>query len=199
MPKAGVTRGYGLLEKFLSRKRARVANGLIPDRLRQGKILDIGCGTIPLFLSTTQFVQKFGLDPVVKENLRTNGHIILKKFDIEENIELPFQNDFFDVVTMLAVFEHIEPDMLVDVLKEVKRVLKKDGRFILTTPCPRADKLLGFMAKMRLVSQEEMNEHKGVYNKVPIAHFLDKAGFKRKNMKFGYFEFFLNNWAYVDK
>ena len=199
MSKTSVTRGYGLFEKFLARERARVANGLIPNKLRQGKILDIGCGTIPLFLLTTQFAQKFGLDPALKENLRTNRHIILKKFDIEENIELPFQNDSFDVVTMLAVFEHIESDKLVDVLKEIKRVLKKNGRFILTTPCPRADKLLGFMTKLRLVSQEEMNEHKGAYHKVSIACFLDNAGFKRENMKLGYFEFFLNNWAYVDK
>jgi SAM-dependent methyltransferase len=199
MSKANVTRGYGLLEKFLAKKRARVANRLIPDKLRHGKILDIGCGTMPFFLLNVRFAQKFGLDPALRGNLIANENMVLKRFDIEENIKLPFQDDFFDVVTMLAVFEHIDPDMLVDVLEEIKRVLKKDGRFILTTPSPRSDKLLGLMTKLGLVSQEEINEHKTTYNNVSIARFLDRAGFKRKNMKFGYFEFFLNNWACVDK
>ena len=55
------------------------------------------------------------------------------------------------------------------------------------------------MAKINLVSQEEINEHKAAYSHIHIKKHLKKAGFKEKNMQFGYFELFLNNWCYVDK
>jgi hypothetical protein len=52
------TRGKGYLEPLLARLRAERANNLIPRSLRSGRILDIGCGTYPYFLSTTAFSHK---------------------------------------------------------------------------------------------------------------------------------------------
>ena len=132
-----LTRGYGLLENFLAKKRAEITNKLIPFNLREGKILDIGCGTIPFFLINTKFKEKHGMDPSLKVfDLKEN--IMLKKHDVEQDI-FPYEDNFFDVVTMLVVFEYIEPDKLIDVLKEIKRVLKSGGRFILSTSCPWVD------------------------------------------------------------
>ena len=193
-----ITRGKGLLENFLSKKRAKTADKLIPDNLRQGRILDIGCGATPYFLLHAKFNQKFGIDPSL-ENLQNNQNIILRHFDIEQNAELPFEDNFFDVIAILAVFEHIEPEKIPDVLRQIKRTLKPGGRFILTTPCPWSDKLLKFMAKLRLVSPEEINEHKGAYGHKAISLYLEKAGFEKEKMAFGYFEIFLNSWAYADK
>ncbi len=53
MTKDNVTRGYGLLERFLAKKRAKMANEIIPLALRTGRILDIGCGPFPYFLLNT--------------------------------------------------------------------------------------------------------------------------------------------------
>lgn len=113
--------------------------------------------------------------------------------------KLLFEGSFFDVVTMLAVFEHVQPDKLIGILKEIRRVLKSDGIFILTTPAAWTDRLLRFMAKLRLISSEEIDEHKGAYNQTSIASYLDKAGFERTKIKLDYFEMFLNNWACVCK
>ena len=63
--KNNVTRGTGLLEGFLSEQRAKLANKKIPSELRSGKILDIGCGSYPNFLISTNFNIKYGLDPSV--------------------------------------------------------------------------------------------------------------------------------------
>ena len=60
-----VTRGSGYLEKFLAKKRLQMANKLIPTSFRQGKILDIGCGSYPYFLLNTPFRKKYGIDPHV--------------------------------------------------------------------------------------------------------------------------------------
>ncbi|MDP2947815.1 MAG: hypothetical protein Q8N88_06895, partial [Nanoarchaeota archaeon] len=57
------TRGTGLLEKYLAKKRAHMANKLIPESLRRGRILDVGCGETPFFLLNTKFNEKYGIDP----------------------------------------------------------------------------------------------------------------------------------------
>ncbi len=198
MDNSSVTRGFGLLERFLAGKRAEMANKLIPEDSRKGTILDIGCGTIPFFLINSEFNEKYGIDPAIRIST-SDDNIFLENFDIEKNDTLPFDNEFFDVVTMLAVFEHIEPDRLVMVLKEIKRVLKKEGKFVLTTPAKWTDRLLRIMAKFKLVSAVEINEHKGAYDHSSIADYLSRAGFSREKMQLGYFEAFLNNWAFAEK
>ena len=198
MTNINVTRGYGIIEKFLAKKRAKIANKFIPLTLRNGRILDIGCGTTPFFLIHTKFAHKFGLDPFVNNNIMTKK-IKLKRFDIEKNIKLPFNDNYFDVVTMLAVFEHIDQDKLTDILKEIRRVLKIGGRFILTTPCLWTDKILRIMSRLRLVSQKEIEEHKCAYSHSSLVSYFMNGGFDKNKIKLGYFEFYLNNWAYVDK
>src|ERR1700736_6570097 len=42
-----VTRGGGLAETLLARKRSRKADALISDWHRRGRLLDIGCGSFP--------------------------------------------------------------------------------------------------------------------------------------------------------
>jgi hypothetical protein len=76
--KDSVTRGKGFLEPFLARQRAQTANQLIPPQLRQGRILDIGCGTYPYFLAHTEFEKKFAIDQLpmpthIASNLRIEG------------------------------------------------------------------------------------------------------------------------------
>lgn len=155
MFKSNVTRGPGLLEEFLAKQRSRMANRLIPSTHRKGRILDIGCGTYPLFLLNTQFSEKYRLDKVVQEDYGTqfqNQKITLINYDIEIEDMLPFESEYFDVVTMLAVFEHIESKRLVELLGEIYRILKPGGMYIMTTPAFWTDSLLRFMAKLRLVS-----------------------------------------------
>ncbi len=100
---------------------------------------------------------------------------------------------------MLAVFEHIDDDKLISVLKEIQRVLKKGGLFIITTPAPWSDKLLHQMAKFGLISSEEIHEHKTHHSKLKIENLLIRTGFKMKNVKSGYFEIYMNMWFTVNK
>lgn len=191
-----MTRGTGLLEGFLSKKRADKANELIPPSLRKGKVLDIGCGSYPYFLISTKFNEKYGIDPSLRISSLEN--IILSKLDISRSL-LPFKDNFFDVIVMLAVFEHIEKDKLDLVLRETFKMLKKDGVLIITTPSPWSDKLLHQMAKVGLISEVEIHEHKSHYNMGKIILMIEKAGFKRENIKSGYFELGMNMWFTVVK
>jgi len=56
------TKRRDLLENLLSRKRAGIVDNLIPDNLRKGRILDIGCEKMAFFLINAKFSEKYGLD-----------------------------------------------------------------------------------------------------------------------------------------
>jgi len=202
MSKSNVTRGYGLLEAFLAQKRCALANKIIAAHQKSGRVLDIGCGSYPLFLLRSDFHEKYGLDKVSRQNQENelqNSGIVIIDHDLEKEDALPFSNDYFDVVTMLAVFEHIEPERLTQLLSEIHRILKPGGLYIMTTPASWADGLLKMMARLRLVSPVEIEEHKDTYTHSKISSLLQKASFQKDKLFYGYFEMFMNLWAMAIK
>ncbi len=191
--KEHATRGQGLLEPLLARQRAARANRLIPAELRNGRILDIGCGSFPYFLSHTSFKEKFAIDQLP---LKMEGNAIQwHRLDLNSKPQLPFESGYFDVVTMLAVAEHLNPTSLEQLLKEIHRALRADGQVIITTPSAWSDGLLHLMARTGLVSAEEINEHVFAYNLPLLGWYFGRAGFEMRRVKFGYFELGLNMWA----
>jgi len=197
MDKQYATRGYGVLENFLARKRARIADSLIPTSHRMGRIADIGCGTFPMFLMNTEFTEKYALDKncFTDEKKMQKHNITFLNCDIEKEGKLSFPSEYLDVVTMLAVIEHIEPGILSSTLEEIYRVLKYGGMFIITTPVFWTEGLLKVMARMKLVSAIEIEEHKDTYSPEKIYHLLKAAAFPVDKMKHGYFEVFMNIWV----
>jgi len=188
-----VTRGHGFLESFLARLRAQQANRLIPPHLRQGRILDIGCGSTPYFLAHTSFKEKFAIDQ--QPSAQTSADITCHTLDLNTTPKLPFKDSFFTVVTMLAVVEHLNPDSLVKLFKECRRVLELHGMVILTTPAAWSDRLLRLMARIWLVSKEEIDEHVYAYTLPLLGWYFGTAGFPMDKLNFGYFEMGLNMWA----
>ncbi len=192
------TRGYGLLEGYLAKKRAHVANKLIQNNCRQGKILDIGSGSYPLFLINTEFSEKYGIDQL-SGNCNFKGNIRLTNHNIEKNQSLPFEDNFFDVITMLAVIEHIERKNAINLLSHIERILKPGGSFILTTPSAWTGKLLKLMAILKLVSSDELDEHKVAYSHDTLFSCLVDAGFEKDSIKCGFFEICMNQWIVAIK
>lgn len=106
---------------------------LVSEAGSNKKILDVGCndgffGKILLERNN----QVYGID-FVKKNLakaRALG-VRTKYFKIGKG-PLPYTSDFFDIVYLGDVIEHIfDTDTL---LRECYRVLKKGGKLIITTP-----------------------------------------------------------------
>ncbi len=196
------TRGHGTLESFLAARRAAKADALIPGHHRTGRVLDIGCGTFPTFLSRAVFTEKWGVDQIFDAPTRLalhDGHAHLVPYDANRDDALPFDAEQFSVVTMLAVFEHIPQDRLVPLLKEVHRVLRHDGLFVMTTPAHWTGWLLRAMARLKLVSHLEILEHKGSYDHDYIHQKLVAAGFDERGIRRGSFEFKANLWVTAAK
>jgi SAM-dependent methyltransferase len=191
------TRGHGLLEPLLARLRARQANRRIPPPLRAGRILDIGCGSSPYFLSHTYFREKYAIDQLPPAP-GTAG-ILWHQLDLNSAPRIPFADAFFAAVTLLAVAEHLDPTALEQLLTEAHRVLAPGGRLLLTTPAARADRLLHLLARVRLVSPEEIEEHKYAYTPGLLGWYFGRAGFAMERIAFGHFELGLNLWATADR
>lgn len=96
------------------------------------KICDIGCGDGSLLELLKDKGGLYGVD-ISRPQIKIARKKGIKAFycNIDDS-KLPFKNDYFDVVISSEVIEHVlVPDKL---LQEAKRVLKKGGIFILTTP-----------------------------------------------------------------
>ena len=97
---------------------------------RPKKILDVGCGTgetLSFLQDTYPNTQLFGIDSSNKaiSFSKKRGH---KNIFKASALNLPFDDNYFDIVLFLDVLEHIGNDA--KAISEAKRVLKKNGRII---------------------------------------------------------------------
>lgn len=191
------TRGKDLLEPLLARLRARQANRLISDHLRIGRILDVVCMSIPYFLSYTYFVEKFAIDQLY--TIISYPDIQFYTIDVNSYPQQPFEDKFFNVVTMRAVVEHLDPVNLISLFQEAHRTMLPGGNVIITTPAAWSDGLLKWMARINLVSKEDIDEHVYPYTLQLLGWCFAKAGFAMEKVRFGYFEMMLNLWATAEK
>lgn len=193
------TRGFGLLEGFLANQRSQVANSLIDPNSSDGLIVDFGCGLEPFFLEQSTFVKKIGLDKAVRRsNYNFSEQLLLICWDLACSQYVPIKTNSANIVTMLAVFEHIEPLMLSHMLREINRILVPGGHFIITTPAWWTDKILKLMAATRLVSRAEIEEHKDAYSMDRLTKIVAQV-FDPETIEVGYFELYMNMWLKCKK
>ncbi len=104
----------------------------IPGNNHQ-KILDIGCGDGVLLnlVSYRTSAQLYGVD-TSQISLNYAKTKVKAEFMLASAEKLPFKNNFFDTVLAAEIIEHLtHPELM---LAEIKRVLKPDGKLILSTP-----------------------------------------------------------------
>ncbi len=100
-------------------------------KLIHGEVLDVGCGNQPyrkwLLETQPKLTSYYGID--IKS---TSYGQVTKPNIIWDGISLPFKNKVFDTVLLIEVLEHCpNPEII---LNEIKKVLKKGGRLLLTVP-----------------------------------------------------------------
>lgn len=175
-------------------------------------VLDVGCDDGKL---TLQFAQKigtkniYGVD-VVKNKLTIAKKRGIKTFIADLNEKLPFENNFFDVITGNQVIEHIA---YLDVfMEELYRILKPGGYIIISTEnasswCNIFASIMGWQIFSLTNVSNKANglgnplalfrdgdvghsawTHKTIFNIRGLKEFIEIHGFKIKNIAgAGYF------------
>ncbi len=114
-----------------SRLNADLVAGLYGEFLRvhaRGRLLDLGCGKVPLYEAYERFVSEN-----ICVDWSNSGHDS-KYIDIACDLSdrLPFEDGEFDTIILSDVLEHIAtPDAL---WHEMARVLRSDGRLLMNAP-----------------------------------------------------------------
>ncbi|MFA4872556.1 MAG: class I SAM-dependent methyltransferase [Patescibacteria group bacterium] len=188
------TRGFGVFENLLSRRRAREARRLLQTAPSRHRILDIGCGQYGAFLRSVSFQEKFGVDKL-PPIINNDNNITYCQHDVVRNTILPFPKDFFNAITLLAVIEHIDIYSARALLHEIYRILKPQGVAVITTPAVGTGNILNILAHTRLLSNIEIKEHVHEYGSMELQLMLVDARFPKDGIVYGRFECRLNQWV----
>jgi ubiquinone/menaquinone biosynthesis C-methylase UbiE len=102
--------------------------------LKKGdKILDLGCGNGRLLQVLKGYqIDYTGLD-ISKDLVEIAQDIYPKeKFIVSDLVKMPFKDNQFDSVISIATLHHLPGTKRKDALIEINRILKPDGRILLT-------------------------------------------------------------------
>lgn len=146
-------------------------------------ILDIGCGrgTLGHYIDCID-INLCGID--ISINAVAEAVRVYKKADcINLNGEnIPYENDFFDIAVSLDVIEHVlDPTLLI---REIFRVIKPGGYFILSTPNILYEKHLKYMTNSRRFPKTSCDNfpydggHLHFFTYQDIFDLLNNVGFK---------------------
>lgn len=183
---------WNYLDKFIQKMRFAA----IVKEVKNGTVIcDMGCGVDGKLLEfLKKKIQKgYGFDRRISDSF--NENIVLKNLDnIEDGV--PLETQSMDHVTALAVLEHLYNP--IKFLNECFRILKNDGKLLLTVPTPHAKPILEFLAfTLHIISEDEIRDHKHYYTKSELEKIFRQVGFSK--IQIVTFEFGLNYKCIVQK
>ena len=146
----------------------------------RGRVLDVGCGDGSL---SNGIFQLPGVTEVVGIDISDRAIRIAQskyphiKYKVGQVTDLPFESNFFDVVTAIELIEHVCDTQ--KMFKEFSRVLKTNGYLVITT----TDFNLLKRVAIALLYWDKYfyptNPHIRFYSKKSLDGILCKFGFKR--------------------
>lgn len=114
-----------ILPNLYPHRKIAYVEGIINDLPADKKILDAGCGEGVL----VEKYRGWGKDIIGLDLNVSNDYV--QKGDV---LQMPFEQDSFDLVLFLDVIEHLNFYDQLPALQELKRVLKPEGRLIIPIP-----------------------------------------------------------------
>ena len=143
------------LDRYLRNRRTHVVQEFLSP---ESDVVDIGCADGAMFEKLSgRYRYGYGVDPTLFAEVETDSyHLFPGVFPGALPSEISV-----DLVTMLAVLEHLAPQEQASLAENCHNILKPGGRVVITVPSPRVDDLLHVLAKMRLVDGMSMHEHYG--------------------------------------
>src|SRR2546422_3243630 len=169
---------------YLGRRRimasfvGRIALKLRRDNDAPPRILDVGCGTGGNLEMLSEFGAVEGVDVShdAVEFCRARGVAPVRQAAAED---LPYDDESFDLVTGFDVIEHLDDD--VAGLREMRRVLRPDGRALLFVPA--------FMFLWGV--QDDISHHRRRYTVPDLKRRLSEAGLTSERVTYANITFFV--------
>jgi len=118
-------------------------------KMIQGRSLDVGCGVgfVVGHLTNSMYrFHPFGVDisqeaiDRARQRLAFIPHVN-SRLQLLEDQTLPFEDNYFSLVTCFDVLEHLDPSEIDATLAEISRVLQPNGLFIGSASCRQAGML----------------------------------------------------------
>lgn len=182
------------LDRLLQRLRVRAALPHIPEGAR---LHDVGCADGHLLRAVDGRIRGgVGIDPNgTAVNWSASGPSLGAEPPAATHriVRGAFPDDLddagpFDVITMLAVFEHFRDADRPRVVDACRRLLRPGGRVVMTVPAPVVDRIVDLPRALRLVHGMHVEAHHGYRPEETAAHF---SGFRV--VRHDRFELGLNN------
>lgn len=144
-----------LVDKLLQAWRFEVVQPYVP---RGSRLLDIGCADGALrFRMTHKGVDYTGIDPDLDDSgLGDHWRLIKSTFPTPQ-----ISGEEFEVVTMLALLEHIPAEGQRSIAAECHDLLGPGGLVVLTVPSALVDKALRLLVLLRAIDGMHLEQHYG--------------------------------------
>jgi SAM-dependent methyltransferase len=143
-----------LLDRYLRDVRIAKARRFV----REGDVVvDVGCADGAMFERWSDTIDYgYGVDPTLDEKRETAGFVLYPGVFPDALPEVSC-----DLITMLAVLEHIPEDRQAEVARACHRLLNPGGRVVITVPSPRVDDILDVLGRLRVIDGMSVEEHYG--------------------------------------
>jgi len=158
-----------------------------------GKCLDIGCGRNNRFVNDFLKGNGVGIDVFQYEGLK-------KENIVKDMTNLPFKDNEFNTVTLIANINHIPRSIRIKELKEIFRVIKNGGILIVTMGNPVVEVVVHkvvwlydkyLKTNVDVDTERGMEEDEEYYlTDECIKSLLKKVGFKKIKKKY-----FITQWG----
>lgn len=159
------------VDRFLRDRRIDQAVRRIPIG---AAVLDVGCHDGELFRALGHSLRHgLGIDSELVGELQGERYRLVPGWFPQD---LPADAGEFDVVTMLAVFEHIPPDQQDGVVEACRKHLRPGGRVVITVPSPIVDPILDGLVKIKVIDGIEHEQHFG-FKPSDLQPLFERNGF----------------------
>lgn len=151
----------------MTKERIKIIKKLIPNK--RIKLLDIGAGFgwIEETIKSRKGINLYAND-ISGESVKNLKKSFNGNFSKQSIYKLNYKKDFFDVILLLEVLEHIPPSKTFGVLKSIHTILKTEGVFIVSVPMNEGLENI----------KDNPNGHVRMYTKDLIMRELEIAGLK---------------------
>ena len=171
------------LDRYLRDVRIRKAGKFV----QQGDVVvDVGCADGTMFERWRGVIEYgHGVDPILEGSEQHPGYTL--HGGLFPQALPPVQ---CNLITMLAVLEHIPPVEQEKLAASCHELLEPGGRIVITVPSPRVDDILELLGKLRLIDGMSVEEHYG-FDPTRVPEIFPAPGFRLLTSK--RFQLGLNN------